>query len=328
MENQVKSTTQATFNKNEIPNEILGVKLSEADKERLAYGQNSGLLENLKLNDGQIKDGKIKLSRNKDGEVEVNFQFKNENLLIPNDLYGHKLSNEQKQHLANGKTSGPFVDKNGTEVFIKVDKELNRVVVSQSKELGIPKQIGEYHFSESEKNSLANGEKLPAKVYKGEDGYFIASIQITEDKKGIEFSSIKSLSQQEATIMIKELNEVKIKDKTVENIIDSTQDKKELVDPKINLTEAIAEKNYSVAHQIIDSGKETLTEIHLKQIKEHPSYTPDEKVAMLTSVKADPIKELGETKIEIEKSAKEEKKDKSQAVQKGANLIDKAFSGM
>jgi hypothetical protein len=95
---------------------------------------------------------------------------------------------------------------NNQELYLKVDPELNRIVVSCGRELSVPAEIGGYKLSAAEKNDLANGRQLKNKVLKGEYGFFLAKVSITDDKKGLVFSEVKELSPMEANRLLAELN--------------------------------------------------------------------------------------------------------------------------
>lgn len=209
------------FGDNEVPKELLGKKLSEKDIERLKNGSWSNLLENAEFNDGVNRDIKIRLVRDEqDGSVKIQFKFKQEELEIPPKIGNYQLEDEEIKLLEKGKTIGPVQAFNENGIYIKIDKELNQVMVYSDKDFGIPKQIGEYELNKTDKELLSNGESLPTKVYKGEQGYFMANIELTEDengRKGIKYSNIKSISPEMAEELKNKYNSETLKEPKMEN---------------------------------------------------------------------------------------------------------------
>lgn len=181
------------FKDSEIPHEIFGVKLSIEDREALASGKSTSLLENMDMEDGSVKDGKVSLVRNKKtDEVELCFNFKKTKIAIPEQIENYKLSQDQQEDLINGKTV--LIKYNNQDRYLKIDNDLNIITVKSDKEIGIPQLIGGYKLTDTDKEKLANKEKLTPRVFEGKGRYFIASISITEDGKGLTFSSIKEIS--------------------------------------------------------------------------------------------------------------------------------------
>ncbi len=206
METQTKNNfRQQLIDIEDVPKSIYGVQLSESDRNRLSYGEYTSLLEDLYLDNGSVKDGKVKLSKNKNGELEFGFIFRNDQLEIPTELFGKKLTNEQIEKLDNGKTVA-FKDNFNNDVFLKVDNDLNRVVVSTSKQIGIPNSIGNYELSPLEKESLANNKELKTHVFLSENGAFLANVSLTDNKNGIIFSNIKAIENNQVSDLIDKYN--------------------------------------------------------------------------------------------------------------------------
>jgi len=227
------------FSEEEVPKEILGVQIPIEDIDRLRMGEHSSLLENVITDDKYtVKDAKIKLTRNKEGKCEVNFIFKENNLTIPDEILGNKLTDIQKKELKENKTVGPLKI-NNLELYLRVDPELNRVIVSTDKELSIPSEIGKYKLSEPEKNDLANNRQLNMKVLEGEHGFFLAKVSITLDKKGLVFSDVKEITQSEAMRLKTELN---TDNRTIEKGVTSTE-QQEQQQNVINDSNKVAETN-------------------------------------------------------------------------------------
>ena len=197
---------QKKINLTEIDDEICGVKISSEQKEKLAFGQYSDLLENLRIDDKTVRDAKLKVTKDKSGKIKVNFYFKSEFLKIPDKILNTNLSEEQKKELLDNKTIGPIVH-NNKDIYFKVDNELNKVTVLSANEISIPNQIGNYKVNEADKSILSNNEKLGTRIYQGDDSYFLANVKIRDDKKGIEFTNIKSVSQYDSKKLFEKFND-------------------------------------------------------------------------------------------------------------------------
>ena len=202
-----------------IPDKLYGVELKADYRTQLSQGQWSGLLRNAQLPDGSIRDVKVRLSEGQNGQLRVQHECKAEKLELPKYVLNRKLTAEEQLDLLNKKAVGPIHFK-GADFFLVVDQELNKVIVKTDRELGVPdpekigqyklegmSEMGGYVFSATEKHQLANGEKLPAKVYQAPDGsFFAAELRVTEDRKGVEFSNVKALSKTEALELKEKLN--------------------------------------------------------------------------------------------------------------------------
>jgi hypothetical protein len=189
-----------------IPNEIYGITLDADNKERLSYGEWSGLLKHGTMEDGTVKDLKIKLEYDPSGESIVHRDIKEGFLQIPKRILDNELSAEQVDMLKKNQIIGPLKHQ-GEAFYVKVDNELNKITIKSEKEIGVLHEMGGYSFSDREKNQLANGNKVEPKVYMNPDGdYFMAGLRISEDKKGIEFLSPQLLSTEEALELMTKLN--------------------------------------------------------------------------------------------------------------------------
>lgn len=83
-------------------------------------------------------------------------------------------------------------------MFVQVDKDLNSVIVRSEKELSIPAKIGERELTTADKYLLVNGYSLDNMIIHNEEGYFIADISWTDDKKGIVFKNMQSIPEAKA----------------------------------------------------------------------------------------------------------------------------------
>lgn len=203
---------QYIFPLQEMPSEIFGVKISDQDKENLAKGNYSNLLENMQLEDGTIIDGKVKLNKDKEtGEFKLSIEERKPELKIGNKFLSHTFSKEDKKNLLEGKAVGPLTINSGLStlknVFLQVDSQLNKIVVKSSNQLSVFDKLGGYKLNDRDKNLLANNEKIPPRVYQGKDGkYFTAEIKLTDDKKGLEYHNVKMLSNKQALELKPKLN--------------------------------------------------------------------------------------------------------------------------
>lgn len=195
----------------EFPKKLMNVSLTDEIKDQLLTGEWSEVLTGFETEEGDIKSGRLKLVQNENGEYEIKVRYRQMELEIPDEMFGHTLTDVEKAELESGLTVGPFnYDK--AELYLKVDKELNRVTVSTSGDFNLPKsnQIGGYELTDLDKNNLVNGNSIGMRVFKGDNGYFKANIKI-EQKFGhtlMHFDSAEALSNKQAQELIPKLNKV------------------------------------------------------------------------------------------------------------------------
>jgi len=232
-----------------IAQEVYGVALSPAQRIRLSNPAESLYLENMSIN-GRLVDGKINYFI-KDGEPHLKLVEKKTTLEIPEQIAGQRLTDEQKNQLLEGKVT--LLQLKTGPLFLQVDRDINRVVVRSEKEMGVPSQIGGYVLSDSDKEKFANKEQLPPRVFQNPQtgNYFMATIQLTEDGKGMEFSNYKSLDRSVADAMINRFNK---DDKAIEDItsmiIPPTSEQAPLIVSEKNIDKPL-ENNKGI---LIDSG--------------------------------------------------------------------------
>ena len=149
-----------------------------------------------------------KLRFNADG---ISVFYRKESLVIPDKILGKKLSKKDKEQLLAGEVVPIRIrDK---DIFLQVDRDLNSVIVRSNQELKIPQVIGKtdeyegYKLTKSDKYLLANGHSLDNKLLHSKDGYFIADIQLTEDRKGVMIQNIQSVSNEKAHEMIQAMRQ-------------------------------------------------------------------------------------------------------------------------
>ena len=176
-------------------------KVCYTGQELYEYAHNTGNLldgKGTKLEKGIMSDlmdigekkGKLRMSEN-----GISVFYRKEALTIPDRMLGHKLNKTEKERLLHGDIV-PLDTKRGT-IMLQVDKDLNSVIVRSSKEIKIPNVIGKteeydgYKLTKADKYLLANGHTLESKLMHSKDGYILADISLTDDKKGIQFSNYR-----------------------------------------------------------------------------------------------------------------------------------------
>ena len=127
------------------------------------------------------------------------------------------------------------------------------------KELSIPAKIGERELTTADKYLLVNGYSLDNMIIHNEEGYFIADISWTDDKKGIVFKNMQSIPEAKA----KELLD---KQQDKDNI--STVEKEQTVvndlkgrDMEAELKEAIEKDDFEKMSQLRDEGYKPSEEV-------------------------------------------------------------------
>lgn len=190
-------------------------KVCYTGQELYEYAQGQGYLldgKGTKLEKGIMSDlmdigekkGKLRMSEN-----GISVFYRKETLTIPDRMLGHKLNKREKEQLLRGDII-PLETKKGT-IMLQVDKDLNSVIIRSNKEIKIPNVIGRteeyagYKLTKADKYLLANGHTLESKLMHSKDGYILADITLTDDKKGIQFSNIQTITEGKAQELIKEM---------------------------------------------------------------------------------------------------------------------------
>jgi hypothetical protein len=180
------------FQDEEIPEKINGVSLSLEDRLHLMNGERTGILRDMQFNNGVLRDGSVFLSRNATGEIEANYTFKKNQLQIPEEVDGYRLTKDDKTRLFGGEIVK--MDTKSGVVFVAINKDLNRIVVSTPRQLGIPKEIGGYQLGSEDMTLLANGKKMPNRLFCIDGTYYTAEISLTQDKRGLNFDNYQEKS--------------------------------------------------------------------------------------------------------------------------------------
>lgn len=245
---------QEKFSTEEITKALRALNVeNQVDQEAIKlmqYGEPSPILKNIQLQDGTVKDGKLKLVP--DGNnVRVSFQFKKPNLEIPQKIFGHQLSKEEIAHLKEGIT----IPIPKTDYFIKIDKDLNAVTVQTGKEIGVPKELGGYQLTPEDKLELANTGSLSARVFKvpGREEYFTGNLKINQD--GITISNINVVSKEQAAELMQDLNNPKAR--TMANVVETIKDAVVQAEKEAEPGKAVSASS-EVMKGAMDNGNEEL----------------------------------------------------------------------
>lgn len=148
------------------------------------------------------KPGKLRL--NDDG---ISVFYRKEALVIPDKVLGKKLGKKEKEQLLAGDIVPITVNKK--DILLQVDRDLNSVILRTNQEIKIPDIIGQtseyggYKLTKADKYLLANGHALENKLLHSPEGYFIADIQLTDDRKGVMIQNIQSITPGKAQELIK-----------------------------------------------------------------------------------------------------------------------------
>ena len=302
------------LNENELPNHLFGADLTREDKQNLLAGKFSQKKE-FYIN-GEHKIGKVKFENEK-----FHFLFeKKEEIKIPDQILKKKLKPEEKEQLLKGFELN--IDK---KTSILLDKNLNRIIIKskQANKGQIPKKIGEYILSAEDKKTLSQGNPLSTKVFKGQYGYFIANVRLTDDSKGLEFSNIKGLKPNEINTYIDKYNKQQPYQKNTTTL---TNDDK-------TLTQAIKDNDYDKIHELVKNGTEVKQE-HIDLANNKSNNI--EKIAALTSLGVESPKQEIDAKIpeknkkltNEKKQPKEKNHNTEKTIHHAKGLIDTGFNNM
>ena len=185
-------------------NIVNGVKLSQKEKEQLDTGYRV-YLEKMNIN-GYKQSGYVAKNIDVDGK-SINYVEKTtDKLVLNNKILGKALSEKDKEDLENGLAIKIEPNKNAAELSIQYDKNKNNVTIKTSHEIDIPDVIGKYKLTNTDKDLLNKGEKMPPRIFEGKEGYFIATVGLTEGRTGLEFNGVRSLKKEEAKELIASYN--------------------------------------------------------------------------------------------------------------------------
>ena len=195
------------------------------------------------------KQGKLRFSEN-----GISVFYRKEALTIPDKILGKKLSKKDKELLLAGEIVPLTVKKK--DLMLQVDKDLNSVIVRSSQEIRIPEAIGQtseyqgYKLTKADKYLLANGHALENILMHSKEGYFIADVRLTDDKKGIQFTNIQSLTPSKAQELIKEMTP-KLDSSPKRDI---PHEERPTRDMEAELREAIGKKDFEKLQSLKEEG--------------------------------------------------------------------------
>lgn len=304
------------FDENKIPKKVNGVELDAETRTDLAFGGYSKLIRNMDVGDGTVRDGKLKLVPDGAGEFTFAVQWKKEQLIIEDVIHGHKLTQQEKEDLDKNKTIGPLKlkDPSPEEFFLKVDRELNEVTVNTAEGIGVPEKIGNYELTDKDKNLLANRERMPARVFETDEGFFMANVRLSKDGKGLTYSNIKDLQPEEAKELMATVNVDKTN--TVSKVLAATGEavKSQEIDQGI---QSGHKKDATVSKTVSATKEAAGHEADKASDKQIPQITPDNS-EVSNNVGA---KETGpENSSNVTRDAAEKNKDQIQEVKPSGSL--------
>lgn len=292
-------------------------------KEFYDYALQNGYLldgQGTKLEKGVLSDmrevrgkpAKIRLTEN-----GVSVFYKKETLVIPDRILGKKLSDKQKKNLLEGEMV-VLPAKKG-DIFVQVDRDLNSVIVRSEKEMSIPSTIGGRELTVADKYLLVNGHSLDNMILHGENGYFIADVSWTNDKRGVIFSNIQNIPESKA-LQLLETQQQKDYVPTFEpeNVPLPEQQNR---DREAELKEAIEKDDFETMSRLKDEGYKPSEEV-INGLSHHPNM--DDKKAVVieklfgTKPEIQKVDELSPAKEEISEEVKQEVAGETKEIAKKA----------
>lgn len=230
-------------------------KVCYTGKELYDYALKNGYLldgKGTKLEKGVLSDmtevrGKpAKLRMTENG---VSIFYKKETLVIPNKILGKKLTEKQKKALLDGDMI--VLSNKKSDLFVHIDRDTNSVIVRTGKELSIPTKIGERELTVADKYLLVNGYSLDNMIFHNEEGYFIADVSWTNDRKGVALSNVQTISELKAQELLKKQQENDIIQEVGPEKEKAAEQPRNL---EAELKEAVAKDNYAKMAQLKDEG--------------------------------------------------------------------------
>lgn len=266
------------------------------------------------LTDIEGRTAKIRLTEN-----GISVFYRKEALVIPDSIYGKKLTKKQKDDLVNGNVI-VLSSKKG-DIMLQVDKDLNSVIVRSEKELSIPAQIGGYKLTAADKYLLANGYSLENKLMRSPKGeYIIADVTMTPDKKGYQFSNIQTISETKAKELLQRKLEVE-KEHVISPEKEQVEEQERMKKPTARdlaseLKEAVEKNDYEKMAKLKEEGYKPSEEV-IKRLGQEVHI--DSKQAIV-------IEKLFGTKPEVEVQKEEEIVQKKEENIENVNKAEKMSS--
>lgn len=266
------------------------------------------------LTDIEGRTAKIRLTEN-----GISVFYRKEALVIPDSIYGKKLTKKQKDDLVNGNVI-VLSSKKG-DIMLQVDKDLNSVIVRSEKELSIPAQIGGYKLTAADKYLLANGYSLENKLMRSPKGeYIIADVTMTPDKKEYQFSNIQTISETKAKELLQRKLEVE-KEHVISPEKEQVEEQERMKKPTARdlaseLKEAVEKNDYEKMAKLKEEGYKPSEEV-IKGLGQEVHI--DSKQAIV-------IEKLFGTKPEVEVQKEEEIVQKKEENIENVNKAEKMSS--
>ncbi len=299
----------------------------------LADGEISPLIE--------LKDGR-KVKIQKRGEEYVLYP-KKDVLVIPDVILNEPISSKEKQDLEAGKVIALKNQKN--TIYLNIDKETNSLIIRSDKDFKIPQIVGAnkhfdypgYTLNELDKILLANGKSTDAKLICGDKGFFLAEIALSKDNKGIVFSNIQSMSEEQAKKYKATLTENIKEEKT--NKTEATANKREALKDEsksvvsnrtpldISFEQAIKENDFIKVNQLSKDGYMPSKEL-VDTISPSLSETQRIAIAKIFTVETEnKASVINTTREEVKGSDKQDRMDKQNTIQTTRQIVNTLFSG-
>lgn len=337
----------------------LGIEFTERDKYLLQTDRYSELIEGIEdPTDKTVKrSAKFHLFRNSKKEVGVNVFYKKEALVIPEYISGHKLTHNDKQQLMSGNII-QVKNQKGQNLYVQVDKDLNAVIVRGDRELGIPDVIGfndkfkysGYSLSDTDKLTYAAGGILEPKVLCGDEGFFLARVGMTSDKKGYILLDYQTISNDKVQEYIAKYNkpldselQANIsEDKLLLN--DKLSDNKINRDLDIEFSNALEKRDFVKLNQMSEEGYKPAAQ-QISQLESMSGLSENDKIAVKTIFKVSeeapalqndennkvshsPEIKKGEEKTNLLQHANEPVRNDNRKIEKIGNVMNQAFQQM
>jgi hypothetical protein len=315
-------------------------KVSYSDRELFNYANQNGFLldgKGKKLELGAMSDltehngkpAKVRLDEN-----GLTVFYKKESLLIPDIILDRKLSNTDKQLLLKGDIIViPGNDKK-RDIYLQVDKELNSVIVKSTKEISIPDVIGKtneypgYKLTDADKCNLANGHTLENKLLGTKNGYFIADVSLTVDKRGVSFTNIQSLTYDQARTLIQ--NE---KNHTKEQVIEDKPEQAperttSVRDMEAEFKDAVNRNDFVKISHLKEEGYQPSANA-LIALEKDGNLSPNTRIAInkIFGLDTDKNNTLGDIKLAREVNP-EQNKTGQEKLAGTAKLVDRMFGDL
>lgn len=202
------------FTENDVPQKLLnslGLTLDQmresGELQKLLSGEKTGMMKLEVVGaPGQepVKfEAKMVLAREADGTATLQMEMPQKQLVIPNEVGGQVLSNEQRERLQQEGTAGlvrGLKDDQGNTFngYVGVDKEMNRLVVLPENKVKIQDMVAGVKLSDEQSKSLREGNVIQLAGMKGNGGRsFDGTAQINAGKGSVEIRPLKDGQNQQ-----------------------------------------------------------------------------------------------------------------------------------